>query len=559
MTVTLAPLTIASLAAFCSTLALWGKSHRKQTDRIGELENELTGTRSELETMGLDRDVQAEEAHKKRDELAILSELAPALGASTSVAETHKVVISMVRRWWIPHHTCLVFIVDPNGSLELLPHDAKTEPDLHHPLIRQTLADMKPRVIGTVGENPVLPEEQSALLVPLRLRNELIGLIYLGSLRRDTHQAEHLEKMKTLASLAASSFKTAMLFGKQAELLDSERHTRAAVEAKNQQLDGLQKLGATIGTSLDLTETLHSVSDNLKRMISGCQSVIFLVEDDAGLLKVEFADSPYRDFLSRLTLRPDEGLLGRANNCEEALLIEDTRRQEGHTLLNKERCAIVAALRAEGKTLGFLYLGALQENQFGEEQRQLATTVAYQTSLAVNNARLYAKTQQMASTDGLTGLYLHRYFQVRLADELALAEKNRKSLCLVMVDTDNFKTYNDTLGHPAGDSLLKEIAALLKEKVRHSDVVCRIGGDEFAVILKDVPKEIAAQTCERIRETFQLRFARGAVQVTASIGLACYPADARTKAALTEVADQALYVSKRGGRNRVSLAPALGN
>jgi diguanylate cyclase (GGDEF)-like protein len=126
-----------------------------------------------------------------------------------------------------------------------------------------------------------------------------------------------------------------------------------------------------------------------------------------------------------------------------------------------------------------------------------------------------------------------------------------------MVDADKFKEFNDTLGHPAGDALLQEIAALLKDKVRNTDIVCRYGGDEFALILKDTPKDEAIRTCERIRETFQLRFAANVVQVTASIGLACYPTDAPNKNELAKAADDALYVSKRNGRNRVTAAPTL--
>ncbi len=186
----------------------------------------------------------------------------------------------------------------------------------------------------------------------------------------------------------------------------------------------------------------------------------------------------------------------------------------------------------------------------------MVTTVAYQTAAAINNAQLYEQTRQLDFTDGLTGLYLHRFFQVRFSEEISAAEKAGTSLCLVMVDTDNFKTYNDTLGHSAGDALLKEIVTLLKDEVRHSDIVCRYGGDEFALILKNVPKDEAAKTCD-IRETFQLRFAGKGVQVTASIGLACFPSGADNKADLPRKADEALYVSKRGSRNRVSLTPTL--
>ncbi|MFN8609111.1 MAG: diguanylate cyclase [Vulcanimicrobiota bacterium] len=527
---------------------------RQNSAQQEESENLLRKYRHEAEQLSKERDALQEEVNRRKEELALISEVAQSLGSSTHLRETAQIVLSMIRRSRVPYQSCLVFLGE---SLEViaadLPNHQRAQP--HTPLLSKAMRDKRPALLGELTSDQILPDEQSVLLVPLRVRNENLGLIYLGSVRAQTHRAEHLDRIKVLADMAAPSLKTAQLFGKQVELLESERDTRAAVEAKNRQLGGLQKLGAAIGSSLKPRDTLRAVTENLRSMISGAQSVIFLTFGEAGLLKVEHSSSPYADYLESLALRPEDGILGRASNYSEALLVENTR--AGQTLIHNERSAIVAALRAEGQLLGFLYLGAVAENEFNEEHRLLVTTIAYQTSVAINNARLYEQTRQMAFTDGLTGLYLHRFFQVRLSEEISAAEKSGTSLCLVMVDTDNFKTYNDTLGHPAGDALLKEIAALLKDKVRHTDIVCRYGGDEFALILKDVPKDEAARTCERIRETFQLRFANQGVQVTASIGLACYPSDAQNKADLTRVADEALYVSKRGGRNRVSLAPTL--
>ncbi len=549
----LSSLAVAMLVSTTSGVTYLATRPRQSTAQQEETENQLRKYKHEAEQYLRERDTLGEEVHKRREELALISEVAQSLGASTHLRETAQIVLSMIRRSRVPYQSCLVFLGE---QLEVIACELANPQQQPNPsLIHKAMRDKRPALLEDLNENHVLPDEQSVMLVPLRVRNENLGLIYLGSLRSHTHRPEHLERIKVLADLAAPSLKTALLFGKQVELLDSERETRAAVEAKNRQLGGLQKLGAAIGTSLKLRDTLRAVTDNIRSMIPSAQSVIFLTFGEEGLLKVEHSSSPYGDYLESLSLRPEDGILGRASNFSEALLVENTR--GSHTLIHNERSALVAALRAEGQVLGFLYLGAPAENEFDEEHRQLVTTVAYQTAVAINNARLYEQTRQMAFTDGLTGLYLHRFFQVRLSEEISAAEKAGTSLCLVMVDTDNFKTYNDTLGHPAGDALLKEIATLLKDKVRHSDIVCRYGGDEFALILKDVPKDEAAKTCERIRETFQLRFAGKGVQVTASIGLACYPSDADNKADLTRKADEALYVSKRGGRNRVSLAPTL--
>lgn len=544
----LSSLAVAMLVSTTSGVTYLATRPRQSAAQLEETENQLRKYKHEAEQYLKERDALAEELGRRKDELSLISEVAQSLGSSTHLRETAQIVLSMIRRSRIPYQSCLVLLGE---QLEVIASDVPSQQGTPNPqLLAKAMRDKRATLLEEIRENHVLPEEQSALLVPLRVRNENVGLIYLGSVRPHTHKSEHLEHIKVLADLAAPSLKTSLLFGKQVELLDSERENRAAVEAKNRQLGGLQKLGAAIGSSLNLRDTLRSVTDTIRGLIPSAQSVIFLTFGEQGLLQVEHSNSPYGDYLESLALRPEDGILGRANNYSEALLA-------GQSLINNERSALVAALRAEGQVLGFLYLGAVAENEFDEEHRLLITTVAYQTAAAINNARLYEQTRQMAYTDGLTGLYLHRFFQVRLSEELAAAEKAGTSLCLVMVDTDHFKTYNDTLGHPAGDALLKEIARLLKDKVRHSDIVCRYGGDEFALILKDVPKEEAARTCERIRETFQLRFANQGVQVTASIGIACFPSDADNKADLTRKADEALYVSKRAGRNRVSLAPTL--
>ncbi len=208
-------------------------------------------------------------------------------------------------------------------------------------------------------------------------------------------------------------------------------------------------------------------------------------------------------------------------------------------------------------TDGHLYLGMRGDGAFAEQDTARVQSALFSLNLALSNVALQEAIDGAGQWDGLTGLLSHRAFQDALTREVAYAKAQEQHIVLVMVDADNFKAYNDTLGHPAGDALLKDIAALLKDKVRAADIVCRYGGDEFALLLKNTRKEDAARMCERIREAFQLRFGGNPVQVTASIGLACYPVDADSKQDLAEAADDALYVSKRGGRNRVSQSKTL--
>jgi len=170
----------------------------------------------------------------------------------------------------------------------------------------------------------------------------------------------------------------------------------------------------------------------------------------------------------------------------------------------------------------------------------------------------HAHTRRLASTDGLTDLYNHRTFQERLAQEVDRANRYARPLSLVMIDVDNFKLYNDTYGHPQGDLVLRELARLLREVSRTSDVVARYGGEEFALILPETDRARAQRIGQRLREQVERHpfpgkeiLPRGAL--TISVGVATHTL-AGTKEALLESADAALYSAKHAGRNCVCVA-----
>ncbi len=163
--------------------------------------------------------------------------------------------------------------------------------------------------------------------------------------------------------------------------------------------------------------------------------------------------------------------------------------------------------------------------------------------------------QRLATTDGLTGLLNHRAFQEVLAFELLRAQRHPRSLVLCMLDIDHFKTFNDGLGHPAGDEVLRSVAKLLEERLRAIDIVARYGGEEFAIILLDSSAEDGLRTANKIRDVFRDRPFPGeenqpSGKLTVSVGVAAYPEHAQTQPELIEMADIALYEAKRRGRDQ---------
>ncbi|RJP73736.1 MAG: diguanylate cyclase [Candidatus Abyssobacteria bacterium SURF_17] len=165
--------------------------------------------------------------------------------------------------------------------------------------------------------------------------------------------------------------------------------------------------------------------------------------------------------------------------------------------------------------------------------------------------------KRISLTDGLTELFNRRHLRHILGTEISRSERSGRKFCLLMVDVDDFKVYNDTLGHPAGDEALKFLAWLLKHHARISDVVCRYGGEEFVVVFPetDVPaSRIAAERLRRIIE--ETEFDRQEVlpggNFTVSIGMACFPDDATSADELVSNADKAMYHAKRSGKNRLA-------
>jgi diguanylate cyclase (GGDEF)-like protein len=204
-------------------------------------------------------------------------------------------------------------------------------------------------------------------------------------------------------------------------------------------------------------------------------------------------------------------------------------------------------------TLGVINIVNRPEN-FNEEDKNLLQSIANQVAIALRNANLY----EQAITDGMTGLFIHRYFQARLETEVRRSERYNVRFSLIMLDIDHFKKFNDTYGHPVGDVVIKKVAGIIKENTRDEiDIVARYGGEEFAVILPETELEGAQLLAERFREIVEetvIYLDNLSLRVTISVGCAEFPTHSGSKDGLLAKADAALYKSKERGRNKVTIA-----
>lgn len=223
-------------------------------------------------------------------------------------------------------------------------------------------------------------------------------------------------------------------------------------------------------------------------------------------------------------------------------------------------------LRMHGRPFGVLYMDTTRRQcPFGEDDRVFLEALADQAALAILNSRLHRD----AIRDSLTGLVIHRHFDVRLGEEVSRALRWKRPLSLLMLDIDDFKLVNDRHGHTMGNNVLRTLSSVLRVVLRESDVpgrapgsdagvdlAGRFGGDEFEVLLPDTGRDGARIVGERLLEAVRgLRFGdAGDIQITVSLGISTCPDDARDGEELLLKADEALYIAKRSGRDRLAFS-----
>jgi diguanylate cyclase (GGDEF)-like protein len=293
-----------------------------------------------------------------------------------------------------------------------------------------------------------------------------------------------------------------------------------------------------VSKSIDMEELKTITIDIVSRIFSSDEVTIVL---------------PMRDGHYRIVSRSSSDGTRKKANSKSPILASAIARWQNGKLFEKEvssdRVTVYLPLSKGDVSLALIEVCSPQ-TPFTEEKLRFMDAVRNPIAIAFENARLYT----IAITDELTGLYSVRHFRTCLDRQLNLFKNHGGKFALLIIDIDDFKSVNDTYGHPVGDSVLKRVSWVIAEAVRESDQVFRYGGEEFAVLLTNTGQTEGLFIADRIRIMVgETVINEGDAQInrTVSIGLALYPENANTLRDMVVEADNALYSAKRSGKNRV--------
>ena len=335
---------------------------------------------------------------------------------------------------------------------------------------------------------------------------------------------------------------------------------RQVIRSKSEQIEALNQVAIAISSSLGLQEVLDHIMRSGIALSASKSACIAFYNEVSQRFEEWHTQGLSEHFIKNMSFRP--GGLADETFTSGNHIISNDRPETLHKLSKLARDEgilgfICLPLISHSRSLGVLYLYRHDRDTFLPEEINLLSTLAHLAAGALENARLHAQTLSLATTDTLTSLLNRRVFDERLHDEMQRSRRYGKSFSLLMLDIDHFKNVNDSYGHPAGDAVLKQLAAILRKQARDVDCVARYGGEEFVIVAPELNSSSAKLVGERIRKAvasaaFILPDGRE-ISVTASIGIACYPDCADSEETMVARADQALYLAKREGRNQVYL------
>ena len=357
-------------------------------------------------------------------------------------------------------------------------------------------------------------------------------------------------------------------FCRQTALFIENHHLHKNLYRKFDRLAAVSELTKKI-TSIQNYETLlRTILDNSAELLKAEQGSLMLLDHETEDLLLKVKKGLVDGVEETLRITRGEGIAGMVAKRGEAMLVEnvedDPRVMQKNRHQYKTHSFISVPLKINDRVIGVLNLSdKISGAVFDEEDLNLIQSFATHAAIVMERNVFFNASERLKKltiTDSLTGLLNRRYLYERLKDEVARSERHGHVLSLLMLDLDGFKYCNDTFGHLFGDRTLKAVAETFLNTVRSMDVVARVGGDEFMVILPETSESMAKDIAERMRDNIAKQVVLPedaaspvACTLTASIGIVCYPNHGKTLELLLEHVDKALYRAKNRGKNTVEV------
>lgn len=488
-------------------------------------------------------------------------------GASLDLEGTLQAAVDAVQRLTGADSTALYVWHAEEDQLELaaITFDRRLYPSDYESRLRSLKPRLGEGLVGWVAMNrqalllsdvtrdprmvqlPGVPlEARSGIVVPILAEDRLLGVLRAWKLGSESFSQDHYRFVLTLASQTALAL--------------------SAADAHREQTARIRQLGALYETSLRLSRstTIDEVLDIVLRasvqMTSAERGVLWRLESDGSFSLAAFHEVP-SEILRERPADVRDSVSADIVASGQAVIVADIWQDPRWTfreVLPMVRSMAGVPVRSEGVFYGTLVVAHSRVSFFRHEHVRHLEVLAAQAATTLARAQAFEEAHRLAITDELTGFYNSRYFTGRVQQEVQRAARYGHPLSLVMIDSDSLKNVNDRFGHDEGNRYLVELAQIIREKVRATDIVARFGGDEFLVLMPETELAAAVSTADRIRVAAARAFGPGAqepIEVHVSGGIASYPATARDHEELFRQADHALYVAKRRGKNTVAAAP----
>jgi diguanylate cyclase (GGDEF)-like protein len=381
---------------------------------------------------------------------------------------------------------------------------------------------------------------RSELAIPLMVREEVVGVLDCQSDLVDFFDHETIELLTLFSTQASLALENARLYSLE--------------RARARQLQAINTIAQQSTAVMELDDLLVRACSVIQQAFQVSHVSLCLREEENIVMRAHHGTlTP--NFPPGSQFPTNQPPWSEVIDSSDTVIEKDlTDAPESLRLFKECASRMSIPLISFGQTHGVLSLHSSKRNAFRASELQSLESVADICANSIQNAHYVERVKQLAYLDGLTGIFNRRFFELRIIEEIERARRYGTGMSVIMADIDGFKRLNDEFGHLLGDEVLRQVSSLFHQQLRKIDVVCRYGGEEFAILLTQTNEQQALAIAEKLRKMVaEWQFPGVPRTVTISAGVAAFPIHGKTRDEMIRAADSGLYAAKQAGRNRICL------